>query len=363
MINYLVEESTKITPSTLLLTLKRDDIERPLSFQPGQYAAISFMHKNKRSAARCFSIVSAPTDQDILQFSMRVRGHFTNALSKLEKDDIVSVVGPFGGFVLDVAKDTDVVFLAGGIGITPFMSMVRHMAKLNSDNKVTLLYTAQSQDDVAFSDELLKIHEQHPNLKPVFVIKNGPTDKFPAANVTTGSLNEALLDRATNNDYSKQKFFICGPPGFMKAMAATIQKKGVPRQRILTEAFTQSSPKQTSILRSWPSNAYALGVVGVVLGSFIVMVNDLLRTLPSTTADAPTKNAPFLLTNVRQKQLDQLVNTIPPSPSVITAPTANQTTTSSSASSTPITQTQSTPVPTFAPIYAPAPTTTPSKIP
>ncbi len=357
MINYLVEESTKITPSTLLLTLRRDDVERPLSFQPGQYAAISFMHKNKRSAARCFSIVSAPIDQDILQFSMRIRGHFTTALSKLEKDDIVSVVGPFGGFVLDVAKDTNVVFLAGGIGITPFMSMMRHMAKLNADNKVNLLYTAQNQDDVAFSEELLKIHEQHHNLKPLFVIKNGPTDKFPADNVATGSLNEELLDKVTGGNYGDQKFFICGPPGFMKAMAATIQKKGVPRQRILTEAFTQSSPKQTSILRSWPSNAYALGAVGIVLGSFVVMVSDLLRTLPPTTSDAPTKNAPFLLTNVRQKQLDQLVNTIPPSPTVITAPTANQTT-----ASAPTTQTN-TPVPTFAPIYAPAPTTTPSKIP
>ncbi len=356
MLTYLVEESKKITPSTLLLTLRRDEGERPLSFQPGQYSAINFEHQGKKSPTRCFSIVSGPTDQDILQFSMRVRGRFTTAVSKLEKDDLVNVTGPFGGFVFDLPKDKNAVFMAGGIGITPFMSMMRHLDKLNADNQVTLLYSCANQEDIPFKEELLEINKNHPNLHTIFVIGDGPADKIPENNVATGRLSDELLDKVTKNDYTEKKFFVCGPPGFMAAMAATVMKKGVNKERILTEAFTQSSPKQTSILRSWPANVYAMGAIGVILGSFVIMESDLLKALPPITNTAPTKNSPFLVTNARQKQLDQLVNAIPPSPSVITAPT---TTKSSSASSTPITV--NTPPPTFAPIYsAPAPRTTSS---
>ncbi|HVC36526.1 MAG TPA: FAD-binding oxidoreductase [Candidatus Dormibacteraeota bacterium] len=354
MRTYTVQENTKITPSTLLLTLQRDDQERPLAFQPGQYAAISFEHKGKKAPARCFSIVSPPTDQDTLQFSTRIRGHYTSALSSLQKDDIVNVYGPFGGFVLDVTRDKKAVFLAGGIGITPFISMLRYLNRLDADNQISLLYSCQTQDDIAFDKELLSIEARKPNLKTTFVIGKGPIDKLPNDNAATGFISAELLDKATGNNYAEQKFFICGPPGFMKTMVALLVKKGVARNRILTEAFTQSSPRQTSILRSWPANVYALSAIGVILGSLIVGVSDLLRTLPPTTPYKPTDSSPFLLTTARQKQLDQLVNTIPPSPNVITPPSANQTPTYA-----PSTSTTNTPAPTFAPIYvAPAPRTT-----
>lgn len=365
MQTYIVQESTKITPSTLLLTLERDESERPLAFQPGQYAAISYQKRGRASAARCFSIVSSPTDQNILQFSMRVRGRYTTALSNLQHGDLVDVSGPYGGFVLDTTHDKKAVFIAGGIGITPFMSMLRYLDALHADNDVTLLYSCANQDDIPFKDELLTIQSNHPNLKVIFVVGDGPTDHLPAKHVATGRISADLLDTVTDKNYGGCRFFICGPPVFMKAMAGILGKQGAPKKNILTEAFTQSSPKQTSILRSWPANVYVLGAIGVVLGSFAVMVSDLLRNLPQTTTLRPTKTAPYLITNARQQQLDQLVNSIPPSPDVITAPTTPTQTNNQSQNIYPNT---SNPQPvTTTPIYAapvtvPAPTcqTTPS---
>ena len=350
MRNYLVENNQKITKSTILLTLKRDENERHLAFEPGQYASIGFERKNKKSAVRCFSIVSSPTDQDHLQFSMRQRGRFTTALSKLETGDIVYVAGPFGGFVFDVSLDKSAVLMAGGIGITPFISMMRYLDKLNASNNVVLLYSIQNQDDVPFDNELIAIERRHPNLKTIFVVGNGGTDKLPQHSVASGYITAELLDRVTLANYDSQRFFICGPPVFMKAMSALIMQKHVPNKRILTEAFTQSSPKQTSILRSWPANVYTLGAVSFALGSLAVMVSDLLKTLPPLTADQPTKTAPFFVTNARQKQLDQLVNSIPPSASLISLPTS---------SSPSLSQNSTAPVSAPAPIYlAPAPRTT-----
>ncbi len=362
MHTYTVSEATKITPSTLLLTLLRDESERPLAFQPGQYAAISYAKRGgKQSDTRCFSIVSSPTDQHKLEFSMRVRGKFTTALSNLEKGDIVEVNGPFGGFIFDTVRDEKAVFMAGGIGITPFMSIIRYLDVLHAQNEVTLLYSCAVQDDVPFKDELLSIEARHPNLKVIFVVGNGPTDKLPQKQVTSGYITAELLDKVTDKKYTDRRFFICGPPVFMKASSGLLAKQGAPNGNVLTEAFTQSSPKQTSILRSWPSNVYALGAVFLVLGTFTVTISDLLRNLPPTTTLKPTKSTPYLITNARQQQLDQLVNSIPPSPDVITAPTTP--TSSGSANPSTISPQTQTLAPIYAsPITAPAPTcqTTPS---
>lgn len=359
---FTVVESKKITPSTLLLTLKKDEEERPIAFQPGQYAAISFRHHGRQSVARCFSIATSPTDQDTLQFGMRVRGTYTNAVSRLKPGDEVTVEGPFGGFVFDASRDKKAVLLAGGIGITPFMSIMRYLERIDADNDVTLLYSVQTQDDIPFADELLKINRDHPGLRTIFVIGTGPTDKLPAANVATGFITPELIDRVSG-DYAENRFFICGPPGFMKAMSAPIIKKGVPKGRVMTEAFTQSSPKQTSILRSWPANVYAIGALSLIFGSFTVMLNDLLHTLPLSTSAKPTKDSPFYVTNVRQQSLDQLVNTIPPSPAVITAPSAPTTQSDSSSSGTVPSGASTTPIqtPQLTPVYTqPTPRTTAS---
>ena len=362
MHTYTVESAEKITPSTLLLTLNRDETERPLAFQAGQYAAISYERHGKQSVSRCFSIVSSPTEQHTLQFSMRLRGKFTTSISRLQKGDIVYVTGPFGGFVFDTTNDKKAFFLAGGIGITPFMSIIRYLATLNADNDITLLYSCSNQEDVPFVKELLEINNRHPNLKVIFIVGSGPTDKLPTPLVQTGRISVELLDKVTAKNYQNTRFFICGPPVFMKPMASLLYKQGAAKNKVLTEAFTQSSPRQTSILRSWPANFYALGAIGLALGSVIVMVSDLLRELPPSTTDRPTKTAPYLITNARGKQLDQLVNTIPPSPAVINAPTTPTAQSSAINSQTTNPQPQ-----TLSPIYAspinsPAPTcqTTPS---
>src|ERR1019366_4016478 len=123
------------------ITLQNDEQGRPFGFQPGQYAAISFWHKGRQTPARCFSIVSSPTDQEFLRFSLRVNGHFTKAVEDIKPDDPIKVYGPFGGFIFNTVHDSDVIMLAGGIGITPFISMIRYISRLKTTNKVVLLYS------------------------------------------------------------------------------------------------------------------------------------------------------------------------------------------------------------------------------
>jgi ferredoxin-NADP reductase len=144
MYKYYVENSEKITPTTLLLTLKRYPSTRNFAFQPGQYAAISFKHNGRPTPARCFSIANSPTDDDVVQFSIRLKGRFTKALLDLKEGDRVNVRGPFGAFVLDADRDEDVVMIAGGIGIAPFMGMIQYASAVELSNKMKLIYSCRN---------------------------------------------------------------------------------------------------------------------------------------------------------------------------------------------------------------------------
>lgn len=352
MYTYRVVKSQKISPSTLLLTLNPDENSRSMGFLPGQYAAISFYKRNRWSPARCFSIVSSPTDLEALQFSARVKGRFTTALSKLQAGDVVNVQGPYGGFVFHSARDKKAVLLAGGIGITPMISMIRYATRLQTDNHITLLYSVANAEDIPFGDELLEMERRSHNFKVVFVVGGNPASKPSSHNYVSGMITPDLVSHTVGDEMHDSKFFVCGPPGFMKAMTSLLVKQGVRRRRILTEAFSQASPHQTGILRSWPANVYAMGALGLVLGSLVVMVSDLIRTtLPSPGTLKVTESNPFLITNARQKTLDQLVNSIPPSPSVIKSPTANPT--PSQTSSQPSSSVQQTPVQVQSPVAPP----------
>lgn len=308
MYKYHVIGNQKLTPTTLLLTLEQDPFENAFSFQPGQYAAISFKNHGRPTPVRCFSMASSPTDQKVLQFSIRTKGRFTNALMGTNIGDEVNVRGPFGGFVFDTEKDKDLVFIAGGIGVAPLISMIHYATNMKLSNDITLIYSCSNQDDIPFIEQLKSLVQDNPRLNVVFVISKGPIDKLAGLNVISGRIIPEIINQYTNNSYTNKKFFICGPPSFMNAMVQTLQTKGIADNKIITEAFSQGSHRQTSKINSWPFNIYALGAVGAVFASFTVMVSDLMATLPTLASPTPASTcttAPTISTNKRERELGE----------------------------------------------------------
>lgn len=371
MHKYIVESADQITDTTLLLNLESKPSRVPFMYQPGQYAAISFYHKGRPTPARCFSIVSSPTEQGKLQFSMRTKGHFTKAVAQLKPGKLVKVRGPYGGFVLDIAtSNDDVVFLAGGIGITPFMSMVSYTASIQAPTKITMFYSCQTQDDVPFLNELRDLQQQNPNLRVIFVIGNGATDKLAGLSVVSGHLTPEVIDTILNRSYDNRTFYVCGSPPYMDAMAKTLRLKGVSKGDIVTEAFAQGPHLQTGKVQSWPYNIYVLSAASLVLGSLAITISDMAKTLPSQSLFNSAKLAPTLTSsNSRQRDLDTLVNSLPPlatsAPSTAAAQASDQSaqsgvTTSATTTLTSATSAVTTAVPSpvvQAPVVAPAPKT------
>jgi ferredoxin-NADP reductase len=354
MYRYFVVNNHKLTSSTLLLTLKKDVLAKDFVFLPGQYVTISFKRNGRPTPARCFSIANSPTEKDIIQLSIRIRGRYTGRVAELNIGDEVQVRGPFGSFVFDENIDKDVVMLAGGMGIAPLISIVHYVSNINLTNKINLLYSCKDQDDVPFIEQLTDLMSSNQNFKITLSISGGLVDKLTKYNVISGRITPEVIDANINNSYAGKRFFICGPPQFMNSMASILHKKGVSAGNIMMETFSQGPNSQTGKIRSWPMNIYAFGAIGVVLGGLAVMISDILNILPSNSALGSSSlvdsnNA----TNSRQAELDNLVNSLPlvtnPAPLSPSAASSGTQQTSSSTSAptttTAPTATKTTPAP------------------
>ncbi len=358
MYRYNVVKNQLITPSIRLLTLRCTDCAQPMLYWPGQYAAIGLKDKKRPTVMRCFSITSSPNDQQVLQFSMRVKGRFTSAIGRLKESDSVLIRGPFGGFVFDPGVHQDSVFFAGGIGIAPFISMVRYASSLKLSNRLHLIYSCRDYKDVAFFDELKKLESRNPNLKVTYVI--GSIDKnLPPADgsVINGRLDQSTLELLGLN-LQEQIFFVCGPPGYMKSVIDLLNKNGVPKRRVLSEAFSQSSSRQTGKLISWPFNMYALTGVALMVVGFSIVASDLYKTLPKLQQKANlTSSSSNNVLPGSYGSITDSVNSSPPqintntsqSPKIVnssggTSSGVNNSSPSTTPASRPVTTTPTTPV-------------------
>ena len=312
MYKYKVLENKMITPSVCLLSLVCKEGGHPLLHEPGQYASISLRNKSRPTANRCFSIVSSPTEQQILQFSVRVGGKFTSALPELKSGDNVDVRGPFGNFIFNKYIHENLVLFAGGIGIAPFISVIRYATELNLKNKIHLVYSCRNQDDIPFREELIALQETNKNLQITFVISDNKQDKLNGLHVISGRIDETTINQLDLN-YQEQTYMVCGPAPYMNTIFELLKQKGVPNQRILSEAFSQSARHQSGSFIRWPSNIYVLAVFFFIVSGFFITTSDLLKT--STESNSISELSPNVNTDevlVSDSNLINQINSIGP---------------------------------------------------
>ncbi|HEY8998777.1 MAG TPA: FAD-dependent oxidoreductase [Candidatus Saccharimonadales bacterium] len=301
MANKFTVQSTRINAGILLLTLTPTSEKDRLRFAPGQYAAISFKRNGRPTPVRCFSIVSSPNDR-WLQFAIRILGPFTQAAAQLQPGDKVSVEGPFGDFTLDEEHDEQVVMLAAGIGITPFISMLRYATEEQLAIPITLLFTNRSLKNMPFKEELLALVQANPRLRLYFFVTGSEVDMMPSydnVRFIAGSITQTYVERLTAGAFQGSTYFICGPKGFMKGMRKELRRNHVDETRVITESFTQAtkSLRLSSKFGIQPLT-YGLTAASLVAMTGFIMFLDLSRntanvatTKASTTAQTATSSA------------------------------------------------------------------------
>jgi ferredoxin-NADP reductase len=146
----------------------------------------------------------------------------------------VTLSPPYGRFsyVLNPAE-TDLVFIAGGIGITPLMSMIRHMHTAGAERDVLLIYGNRTEEDIVFRRELADIAASgKPRLRAVHVLSR-PSSAWDGE---TGRIDREMIARLCGEVTSKG-FYVCGPRGMMRDVIRALRDLGVPRSRIHYEHF------------------------------------------------------------------------------------------------------------------------------
>lgn len=283
---FRIESSRRPSPTVLNLVLRPVASSDRLSFVAGQYAAIRFRRNGRPTPVRCFSIVSSPLQADRLEFGIRLGGAYTSALAQLEPGEVVEVMGAYGSFVLPTPAPERVVMLAGGIGVTPFVSQIRTALSRPAGPHITLLHAVSSAADAPFRDELIRLSLQYPGrFKVVYAVGDGKTAAFSGAPAAPGRVTPAIIQYATGRPLSGQTFLLCGPPGFMKTVSRLLKEDGVPRANIISEAFSQTAGDR-GVVGAVTLRVYAAAAAAVASVVLAMVVWELKETAEQIEAGA-----------------------------------------------------------------------------
>lgn len=217
-------------------------------FQAGQYITL-FLEIDGIKTGRAYSISSPPNHTGYYDITVRrvENGLVSNyLLDDLKIGDQLECSGPQGTFYYNpIIHNDEMICLAGGSGITPFMSMIREITDRGLQRSIHLFYGSKSIDDMIFHKELSAISEQSENIKYTPVVEN-PTPDYKGK---TGFLTKELIEEVSGGAEGKS-YFICGPQGMYDFCIPQLEKLGVPTRRIRKEMF--GMPDDITKTPGWP---------------------------------------------------------------------------------------------------------------
>ena len=210
-------------------------------FTAGQFLTVRVQVDGK-PLVRCYSISSAPEAGGYLEISVKRQGVVSGMLhSTVRPGSMLSVKRPNGKFTYPDGDDRPIVLLAGGVGITPLISMFRHAVATHPMRPATLILSAKTDKHVPFRRELDLLVERHPQAKVAIVTSGGPFALVTGGGPTgighySGRINEDLI-RKLVPDIANSIYLTCGPGAMMEAMKQLLASLGVPQPQIRYEAF------------------------------------------------------------------------------------------------------------------------------
>lgn len=221
-------------PHVWTLTLRAHE-KRPFHFAPGQFQFLRLHGAAVPAEEHPFSIASSPTRSGWISLTIKESGDFTAGIGRVCPGDRATVHGPFGRFSHTLHPgESALVFVAAGVGITPFMSMLRYMRDRRESRSVLLAYASRCPADVIFGDELKAIEAGgFPRLKVIHVLSSAPASWIGE----TGRLDADRLARLCGG-VDGQAFYLCCPPPMTASLIRGLRRIGVSPRRIHTDHFS-----------------------------------------------------------------------------------------------------------------------------
>lgn len=230
-----IKEKREVAKGTLLVVF--DLFGRVVEFRPGQYFWVRLLdppYDDKKGPRRHISVVTSPNDRGVLGLCTRLRDSaFKRSLVALPLGAEVEVEQPKGDFVLPDETDLPYVFIAGGIGITVFRSMLRYIAEEQLPYRVTLVYSNRDRESTAFLEELSELARTHENIRLVPTMTDDPGWEGERRRI-----GPELLQDHLDGGLAGFRYLLAGPPAMVEAVTAQLSGAGVPDERIRAERFS-----------------------------------------------------------------------------------------------------------------------------
>ncbi len=202
---------------------------------PGQFAFLRVYGKDVSREEHPFTISSSPGGGGLIRFTIKASGDYTRTVPGTKVGDTATVDGPYGRFshVVRSEPGEDLLMIAGGVGITPMLSMLGYLADTEPERRVMLLWGNRTSRDIFAREELERLQSQMPQLRTHHILS-----EEPGWSGETGFVDESFLRRLLADRERKAQVFLCGPTPMMDSVAASLRKLGFPRRRIHTERFS-----------------------------------------------------------------------------------------------------------------------------
>jgi ferredoxin-NADP reductase len=207
-----------------------------LEYLPGQFVTLE-IPIGEETVRRSYTIASSPTRPNVVEVTVKrvSGGRVSNWLhDNLNVGAQLTMSGPFGTFSCQSTATSDkLLFISGGSGITPVMSMSRYLHDVADARDVVFLYSARTERDLIFRDELALLAARHPRFRPIFTLTHAGS---PAWAGLTGRISARLIEDAVP-DFRERTVFLCGPTPFMDAVKGALTEAEFPMANFHAESF------------------------------------------------------------------------------------------------------------------------------
>lgn len=231
----LIKEKREVAKGTLMVVF--DLLGEEVDFRPGQYFWVTLLdppYDDEKGPRRHISVVTSPNERGVLGLCTRLRDSaFKRSLAELPVGTEVDVEAPKGSFVLPEETDIPYVFIAGGIGITVFRSMLHYIDEGQLPYVVTVLYSNRDRESAAFLDELTELDRRNENIRVVPTMTADPKWKGEKRHIDAALLRDTLGD-----DLGAFTYLVAGPPSMVEGIVEELKSAGVDEDRIVPGSFS-----------------------------------------------------------------------------------------------------------------------------
>ncbi len=226
---WQVGSITPETHDTCTLALQPQKGEPP-HYRPGQFVLLRLNRPGRPSEEHPFTISASPTGASPLTVTIKESGDFTDTISQTRPGDGARIEGPFGRFSFQFDSPASFVFIAGGVGITPVLSMLRCLRDTGDARRAVLIYGNRTEADIIARGEL----EAMPGNVEVFHTLNSPPEDWEGFK---GHVSADIIEECAGDLLTEADIYLCGPPPMMHSVTEQLKSLGAPRSRIHSERF------------------------------------------------------------------------------------------------------------------------------